>query len=92
MTLHIVSQSPYHGSALKECLNYIAEDDTLLLIGEGVYSCQGEAAELINTLSCPVFVLATDRVARGIKTKLPDVDYAGFVTLTSTHNKSISWF
>lgn len=90
MTLHIVSQSPYQGSALEECLEIIAPDDEILLIGEGVYACQGPICDKLATH--PLYALEPDLLARGIKTTITGIDYQRFVELTVIHPHSISWF
>ncbi len=90
MTLHIVSQSPYQGSALDECLEIIAADDDVLLIGEGVYACQGPISDRLA--DHPIYALEPDLLARGIKTTITGIDYQRFVALTVIHPRSISWF
>jgi tRNA 2-thiouridine synthesizing protein B len=92
MTLHIVSKSPYQSDCLKNCLNVIANKDTLLLIEDGVYAATGHWPQTLQQLEAKVVILADDSDARGIIPAFDTVDYAGFVALSCDTARSISWF
>ena len=95
MILHIVNKSPFQHSALSQSLCALSEQDSVILIEDGVLL-------LTNPDHCPgrptaarLFVLESDCAARGLA---PDPDIATvvnfdqFVELVALHNKTISWF
>lgn len=98
MILHTVNKSPYSDQTLLSCLRAANETDTLLLIEDGVYGALkgGEYSGLVESAAPRILVLAPDLEARGLLDKLltsiATVDYAGFVELTTTHDKVVSWF
>jgi tRNA 2-thiouridine synthesizing protein B len=98
MILHTVNKSPYTDQTLHSCLKAAKDDDTLLLIEDGVYAAlnSGEYSDLVKSARPRIVALAPDLQARGLLDKLLDcvetVGYAGFVDLTSTHSKVVSWF
>ncbi|MGE0622575.1 MAG: DsrH/TusB family sulfur relay protein [Pseudomonadales bacterium] len=83
-TLHIVSRA----EALECCLRIAAEDDTVLLIEQGV-----EAARSMP--SRPLLLLQEHcRSATGLdptQTNLTTTDYDGFVDLVVTHQPVVTW-
>jgi len=94
--LHLVNKSPYERNSLTTAVGYVSQGDTLLLIEDGVYAAVkgGKAAALLAGKK--VSVLGPDLAARGIsQEKLIDgvtvVDYAGFVDLVESTDKSQSW-
>lgn len=94
--LHLVNKSPYDRSSLATAVGYMGAGDALLLIEDGVYAAVkgGKAAALLAGKK--VSVLGPDLAARGIaKEKLVEgvsvVDYAGFVDLVASTDKSQSW-
>ena len=98
MILHTVNKSPYADQTLLSCLRAASEKDTLLLIEDGVYGALkgGEYSALVESAAPRILVLAPDLEARGLldnlSTTIATVDYAGFVELTVTHDKVVSWF
>jgi len=98
MILHTVNKSPYSDQSLLSCLSLASHEDTVLLIEDGVYGAlrDGECADLVATANPRIVALAPDLEARGLLDKLlPSVvavGYAGFVELTASHKKVVSWF
>lgn len=98
MILHTVNKSPYANKTLLSCLKAANDSDTLLLIEDGVYAALkgGEYSDLVESAGPRILALAADLEARGLMDKLLNsvatVDYAGFVELTVTHDKVVSWF
>lgn len=91
MTLHIVNQSPFAGSALSDCLNAFHPGDALLLIEDGVYAAADQRAQLpAGTTYC----LGADARARGvtIPETIENIDEARWVALCTEHNPIVSWF
>jgi len=98
MILHTVNKSPFSATALDSCLRIAQADDTILLIEDGVYAglANDSNRERMQSISATLIALAPDVYARGLQDQLLDsiatVDYAGFVELTSQHEKVVSWF
>jgi len=98
MILHTVNKSPYADNTLQSCLKAASDQDALLLIEDGVYGAlkDGDYADLVESAGLRILALAPDLEARGLSDRLLNsvetVDYAGFVELTTTHDKVVSWF
>lgn len=98
MILHTVNKSPYANKTLQSCLKAASDQDALLLIEDGVYGAlkDGDYADLVESAGLRILALAPDLEARGLSDRLLNsvetVDYAGFVELTTTHDKVVSWF
>ncbi len=99
-TLHTVNKSPFATQSLLSCLAHAKAGDTVLMIEDGVYGASAGTglAEAVAGLGGGVTlaVLAPDLMARGIDAaRLMDgvksVDYAGFVDLAATHDRTQSW-
>ncbi|MBN8431463.1 sulfurtransferase complex subunit TusB [Microbulbifer salipaludis] len=90
MTLHIVSQSPHAGSALRDCLDAFAEGDAVLLIEDGVYGATGQHGLPEKNTYC----LSADAAARGVTIAgtIQAVDEAHWVSLCTEHTPIVSWF
>ena len=98
--LHIVNKSPYDRNSLDTCLRLARADSAILLIEDGIYAVQKNAAASENMQQAlgkhKIFALQPDLQARGIN---PDnmidgislVDYDGFVKLTTEYDKLQSW-
>ena len=100
--LHIVNKSPFERNALKSCLAHALTGDAVLLIEDavlGAVSASSLVAELQQAMhgnSVAIYALGPDLAARGIKADrvlegIQMVDYAGFVDLTVTNEKTQSW-
>ena len=98
--LHIVNKSPFDRNALDTCLRLAKADSAILLIEDGIYAVQKNAASSAKVQQAlgrhPIYALKADLHARGIS---PDgtidgislVDYDGFVKLTTEYDKLQSW-
>lgn len=90
MTLHIVSTSPTHTCALRDCLAVADINDEIILIEDGVYALLQNSPRQ----TCPIWALASDCRLRGLinqidTQKLVDITY--FVELTQRHTNSMTW-
>lgn len=89
--LHIVNCSPTAAPALTQCLQRMADGDSLLLIEDGVYAIAAPG----DWQGRRVYVLESDMRARGLSSTEPagaaSVDYAGFVELAASHDQVLSW-
>lgn len=94
MILHIVSVSPLASTGFADCLGMASPNDAIILIENGVYAAI--SPQIIAPAPCPIFVLEADLTARGLtQQKLKNiklVDYSGWVELTATFPKSLSWY
>ena len=99
-TLNIVNKSPFEKHSLDQCLSRINDGDGLLLIEDAVVvAVSGTALEqkLIESgKDNSLYVLQPDLEARGFESgKLVEgfkaVDYKGFVTLVTEHDRVHSW-
>ncbi len=99
-TLHTVNKSPFATQALLSCLGHAKAGDTVLLIEDGVYGAAAGTglAEAVAGLGGDITlaVLVPDMKARGIdEGRLMDgvktVDYAGFVELAATTDRTQNW-
>ncbi len=99
-TLHTVNKSPFERATLASCINHVAAGDTVLMIEDGVIGARkgSSAATMVAGAlkSAKICVLGPDLAARGMK---PDqiidgitvVDYAGFVDLVTSHDRTQAW-
>ncbi len=94
--LHIIKKSPYESSALKDAVEYIGQnDDVVLLTEDGVYAAKkgGKFEGLLVDLTKKnsVYCLLADIKARGIQESeiaenIKIIDYKGFVEKVVEHN------
>lgn len=54
----------------------IDENDALIFVQNGVYFAKNDI-----TLDCKIYFLKTDLQARGLKTDMPQIDYADLIDL-----------
>lgn len=99
-TLHTVNKSPFERLTLQSCIGHLLPGDTVLMIEDGVIGARkgsSAAAAVAGALkSAKVCVLGPDLAARGMR---PDqiidgitvVDYAGFVDLVTSHDRTHAW-
>ncbi len=97
--LHTVNKSPFNHDTLTSCLKCAQPGSTILLIEDGVYAAR-EGTKFSNDIktamqSIKVVALTPDLDARGANNKLIDgieqVDYAGFVKLSTECDTVQSW-
>ncbi len=99
-TLHTVNKSPFANQSLLSCLAHAKDGDTVLMIEDGVYGAgKGTGlAEAMTAMASRVALVAlqpdlnarglvADRILDGVKT----VDYAGFVELAASHDRTQAW-
>ncbi|MBT4835803.1 MAG: sulfurtransferase complex subunit TusB [Methylococcales bacterium] len=96
--LHTINQSPFESLVLENSLPFIAENDVILLIENGVTAAKAKTSKsiLIEALikKNQVFALDADLKARGIEDLINGVktiDYDGFVDLVEQHVVK-NWF
>ncbi len=89
MNLHLIQRSPFSNSALEDCLKIIDKNDSILFMQDGVYSLNHPSIKAISNTS---YALNDDLLARGIESKLNNIDYPSFVDLCESHDKVLSWF
>ena len=92
--LHTVNKT---GQPFTLCLRTVNEGDTILFFEEGVYVLFEESNILIELIkNIAIFVLEADIRARAINMNdhqnISVIDYPGFVSLTESHDKVLSWF
>lgn len=97
--LHTVNKSPFEKDSLNSCLRLSLDGSSILLIEDAIYAAL-EGTSVSDSVkaamqSKKVYALQEDINARGVAGKVMDgvelVDYAGFVNLTTTHDKVQSW-
>lgn len=94
MILHIVNQSPFTHTALTQCLRALGQEDSLILIEDGVLLLANPAFAPNLPSATRLFALQPDGDARGISID-PDiataVEFPQFVELVTQHQKTMSW-
>ena len=102
-TLHTLNASAREQAALlQQLLRCASTGDSLLLIENGVYNlADTDALAAIKAAGLTLYCLQADVLARGLKHhELPGattvdatvIDDSGFVELTCSHQKVVSWF
>ena len=97
--LFTVNKSPFEKNSLENAINFSAEGSSILLIEDGVYGAsKGTTCEsmLTGAAGKKFYALKSDLKARGIADdRLIDgvevVDYAGFVELVCSTDKTQAW-
>lgn len=91
--LHIAHRSPGGMAAWSACLARLGQDDSLLLIEDGVYAAAARSPYATGLAACRVYLLEPDRQARGVDAAagITPLDYAGFVQLAASHAQVWSW-
>ncbi len=96
MVLHTLNASP-SSQAFAECLRLVAPDDSILLLGDGVYAAvTGTAARAqLEASGAHLHVLGPDAAAAGILEQIGSVDMLdmpGFVALSERCPRQLAWF
>lgn len=94
--LHTVNTSPLQTHALQQCLNLVAEGDSLLLIEDAVIGAHATHSLLpqLKQLAAQqrLFVAKNDLAARGIENIIgTQCDTAQFVALVVQHQSQMAW-
>lgn len=95
--MHTLNASP-RSAAFNDCLRVIAQDDALLLIGDGVYAAKAKAdtgAAPLLASGAEIYVLAADAKAAGISDFIEGttcVDMGGFVALSERFPRQQAWY
>ncbi|ART61704.1 sulfurtransferase complex subunit TusB [Kushneria marisflavi] len=92
-TLHLVNRSPFATRILDELAAAVCEGDHVLLIEDGVYAANGTALDDFPG-GVELWVLEEDCISRGVAPSDASrrVSMAGFVDLTATTHRTVSWF
>lgn len=95
--LHTVNKSPFSSTVLKQCLDRTSNNDTIVLLEDGVYGALSTHAysTVLGTQHC--YAIEHDIIARGIHSQilLPHIqliNYDAFVALTIEHELTQSWY
>lgn len=100
-TLHTINKSSYTNNTLISCLKICGQNDSVLLLEDGVFGAtrsapNTEKLQLLMRSGVKVFALTNDVNARGLEGKLATgikpVDYNMFVQLTIDHCRVQSWY
>lgn len=96
MTLHTWNKADASAAAFATCLAALADDDTLLLIEDGVYLVLDAAFLQRFAPGAPrLCVLAADLAARGISDRLSRtanvIGYKDFVAMSLQHQQVVNW-
>ena len=96
--LHIVNQSPFSHQALRQCLICYKPSDSILFIGDGVYSTLDthQYARVLQVMD-RCYALRDDIVSRGLTSQktlnnVTFIDDFEFVNLSVEYPLSQSWF
>jgi len=96
--LHIVNQSPFTSTVIKQCLERLHQDDAIIFLEDGIYCAmqQQPFAQQIKLLP-QCYALKNDVQARGINTdqlltNIALIDYSEFVALSIQFPLNQSWY
>tara|TARA_B100000902_G_scaffold333066_1_gene331368 strand:- start:1278 stop:1571 length:294 start_codon:yes stop_codon:yes gene_type:complete len=96
MPLHTLSLPP-NSELLESCARLISDEDSLLLLGDGIYASVvgSKHLNLLDTINCKIYALKEDCDLAGLENKISKgvaiIDYNGFVSLSAEHEKHIPW-
>ena len=95
MILHIISKSPFSHSALSDAIPLINDNDSVILIDDGVYAA-ADNSQYSSELALDKanwHALDCDIQTRGLTTsRIKTVTMKDFVNLTIKADKTISWY
>ncbi|MGF1765097.1 sulfurtransferase complex subunit TusB [Aliivibrio kagoshimensis] len=95
--LHIISKTSTLNDPMNQISDYINPSDTILLTQDAIYLVYQNNAQLLSfiELGVSVYALEPDVLARGMDNTQSGlvnlIDFKGFVELTTSRNKSLSW-
>ncbi|KAA1188206.1 sulfurtransferase complex subunit TusB [Pseudohalioglobus sediminis] len=96
MILHtLTAMAP--AQAFSDCLRCAGQQDTIVLMGDGVYNAVAGSAPVRILAQCAarVVVLDVDAAAAGLNGKLDDlalVDMDGLVALSEAYPRQLAWY
>ena len=96
MPLHTISLAP-NSELLESCARLISDEDSLLLLGDGIYASVvgSKYLNLLDTINCKIYALKEDCDLAGLENKISKgvaiIDYNEFVSLSAEHKKHIPW-
>lgn len=92
-TLHLINRSPFSTNILQELAAAVSQGDHVLLVEDGVYAASGTALHVLPE-GVELWALEEDCASRGVTSAdiSKMVDMAGFVALTATTHRTVSWF
>ncbi|REC96200.1 sulfurtransferase complex subunit TusB [Kushneria indalinina] len=93
-TLHLINRSPFSTSILQELADAVSEGDHVLLIEDGVYAASGTTSRVLPE-DIELWALEEDCTSRGVTPTSDTVGtlgMAGFVALTASTDRTVSWF
>lgn len=95
MILHTVNKSPLQDPSLGSCLQFMAQNDGVVLLEDGVYAAIRNVDFGLSAAPGPVYALESDIRARGLSTRLRDdikvIGYEDFVALCTEYDVVKSW-
>ncbi|QEY14865.1 sulfurtransferase complex subunit TusB [Cellvibrio sp. KY-GH-1] len=100
-TLHIINKSSFTHNTLGSCLAVCSNQDSLLLIEDGVFGAlqsapDAKALQSLNAKNIAVYALSADVNARALTQKIEPgiqlITYEEFVQLTVKHKCIQSWY
>lgn len=96
MILHTLNASPT-SAAFADCLRLASHEDSILLMGDGVYGAiaGSPSCEMLASSKATVLVLESDANATGCAERLgqfPVLNMDGFVTLTEQYPRQLAWY
>ena len=98
MTLHLLNKSPQIMSLYSNMLASLSDNDSILLIEDGVYGSLEAHTKIFKGLPGTVrlFVLKADTETRGLSERISAlfevIDDNQFVELTCQNEKVVSWY
>lgn len=91
-TLHLVRQSAFNRNDFQQCIDVLAEQDTMILMDDGCYNLKHPLmTDLLTKININVITMHAQARAVEVITGIKQVSMADVVTLTFTHNKVITW-
>lgn len=94
-TLFVLSHAPHSDPPEGNKLAFAGPGDAAILIEDAVYGAADIETPLSATLreaiqrGIDIYVLDSDRKARGLETSVATVDYEGFVELITDHERAV---
>ncbi len=95
MVLHTLN-APAASAALQQCCEIAGPEDTIVLLGEGVFSiaANAKALQLLQQTGAAVYGLADDMRAAGqtASNGIKSIDMDGLVALTERYERQQAWY